>query len=73
MTQNQQILKHLEEHGSITPIQALNKYGCMRLGARVYDLKAMGHDIRCTIEQHTNSKGQHKRYARYWMMEGDHA
>lgn len=67
MTQNQQILEHLKEHGSITPLQALNQYGCMRLGARIYDLKACGHDIRKTMESHTNNQGQEKRYARYWM------
>ena len=67
MNQNQQILNHLKEHGSITPMDALTLYGCFRLGARVYDLKTQGHDIRCTIECHRNSNGQVKRYARYWM------
>lgn len=67
MTQNQQILAHLKEYGSITPLQALNEYGCMRLGARIYDLKASRHDIPMTMETHVNSKGEEKRYAKYWI------
>lgn len=66
-TQNNQILEHLKNKGSITPLQALTEYGCMRLGARIYDLKEKGFDIRRTTEYYTNSNGQKKHYARYWM------
>ena len=34
MTQNEMILDHLRTYGSITPISALEHYGCMRLSAR---------------------------------------
>ena len=44
-TQAAQILAHLKTGRSITPIDALNKYGCFRLGARIYDLKQDGHNI----------------------------
>jgi hypothetical protein len=36
------VLKHLKRHGTITPVQALNLYGCFRLAARVYELRARG-------------------------------
>lgn len=42
MTQTDRILRHLREHGSITPLEALREFGCMRLGARIYDLKRAG-------------------------------
>ena len=45
MTQNQQILKHLNRGWKITPLQALNKYGCLRLAARIKELKELGHKI----------------------------
>lgn len=67
MTQSQQILNHLREHGSITPMTALAEYGCMRLGARIYDLKACGHQINTTIENKVGRNGKQVRYARYWM------
>lgn len=38
-TQTEQIAKHLKRGWKITPLQALQKYGCLRLAARVYDLK----------------------------------
>ena len=67
MTQKAMIFNHLKQYGSITPLDALNLYGCMRLGARIYDLKAAGNDIRMTMETRTNASGTVKRYARYWM------
>ena len=45
MTQNQQIKSYLEKGKSITPIQALNKFGCFRLAARISDLRNDGLNI----------------------------
>ena len=42
--QSDLILKHLRR-GPITAIEALNRYGCFRLAARVKDLRNSGHDI----------------------------
>lgn len=42
------ILKHLQAGGTITPLLALEKFGCMRLGARILDLKHKGHVITST-------------------------
>lgn len=44
-TQKEQILEHLEKFGSITPLEAQRFYGCMRLGARIWDLRKDGHNI----------------------------
>lgn len=44
-SQNQQILKYLQSGKKITPLEALNKFGCFRLGARIYDLRHDGHPI----------------------------
>ena len=45
MTQCEKILRYMELHGSITARQALNECGCMRLAARIHDLREQGHDI----------------------------
>ncbi len=45
LTQNQLILEHLKEHKTINPIQALELFGCFRLGARIYNLKQDGYLI----------------------------
>jgi hypothetical protein len=44
-TQISQIEQHLRSGKSITALQALKLYGCLRLGARIYDLKDKGLDI----------------------------
>jgi hypothetical protein len=44
-TQKQQIQAHLKRFGRITPVEALNRYGCFRLGARVYELRESGMPI----------------------------
>ena len=63
-TQCELILKHLKKGKKINPIQALNRYGCFRLGARIHDLKAEGHDIKSKIVE--NEEGT-KHYAEYFM------
>ena len=62
MTQSASILHHLQERGSITPMQALNDYGCFRLAARINDLRNAGHVIHT---EHVLNSG--RTYARYWM------
>ena len=44
-SQNELIKAHLQAGYSITPLQAFSMYGCLRLGARIYDLKREGMDI----------------------------
>jgi len=60
-SQNDQILAYLKSGKSITPIDALNEFGCFRLAARIYELRASGHRIEKEME------GEEKRYARYYM------
>ena len=49
MTQNQQIKSYLEKGKAITPIQALNKFGCFRLAARINELRKDGLNIATKI------------------------
>lgn len=44
-TQAQAILCHLQTNGRITPLEALDLYGCFRLAPRIHELRAEGHDI----------------------------
>ena len=46
MTQKQAVLEHLQKHGSITSLEAINLYGATRLSSIIYKLKHKeGHDI----------------------------
>ena len=48
-TQRQRILHRLERGDSINPLQALELYGCMRLGGRVHELRQQGHKIETSM------------------------
>lgn len=60
MSQTDDIYLHLYSHGSITAYQSLRLYGCMRLAARIRELRKEGHHI---ITLMIEDKG--KRYAKY--------
>lgn len=45
MKQTQRILIYLKSGKSLTPIEALQKFGCFRLAARISDLRSQGHTI----------------------------
>lgn len=59
-SQSAEILRHLQSGRSISPLEALRKFGSLRLGARIWDLKQAGHDI----QRQWETDGQ-KRWARY--------
>ena len=54
MNQKTQILEHLKNGKKITPIEALNMFGCFRLAAVVFDLKQKGYDIQTRIINNAN-------------------
>lgn len=61
-SQRAKILAHLQKGYSITPISALDKFQCFRLGARIWDLKDKGHQIETDM---VDDKKTGKRYASY--------
>lgn len=65
MTQCEKIINYIEEHGSITPLDALREFGCMRLASRITDLKSEGYKFSTIIETSKNKYGDVIRYARY--------
>lgn len=60
-SQNRAILAHLEAGRSITPLEALDMYGCLRLSARIWDIR---HQMNRKIRTETITRDG-KRYARY--------
>ena len=65
MTQNERIIRHLRDYGSITPLEAMQEYGIMRLASRVCELKRQGVAIRVINESGRNRYGERTSYARY--------
>ena len=61
-SQNELILNHLRDGNSITPITALKKFNCFRVGARIKNLRDAGHDI---VTDMIEDPKTNKRYASY--------
>ena len=49
----------------ITPIQAMEKFGCMRLSGRIHDLREMGYDISSDLVEVKNRYGETCRVSQY--------
>lgn len=66
MTEHSQcadILAYMQGGHSLTALEALERFGCLRLAARIQDLEALGHTFAVeTVEQ------DGKRYARYTLV-----
>jgi hypothetical protein len=60
MTQTEHIRAHLQAGQDITPLEALDRYGCFRLASRIAELRAEGLDVQ-TLTDRQNGKA----YARY--------
>jgi hypothetical protein len=56
------ILDYLASGRALTGLDALDKFGCIRMAARVKDLRELGHDIRSEMIRDGD-----KRYAEYWL------
>ena len=63
-TQNEMILDHLKQGGTITSLEALRKFGVLRLSGRVLDLRWAGHNITSTMVKVQGRDGW-KRVAQY--------
>ncbi len=59
------ILKHLQENLGITPKQANELYGVMRLAARIKDLRNRGYRIASIDRRELNRFGKKTRFTEY--------
>lgn len=65
MKQTDKILMYMQTEGEITPLDALREFNCMRLAARISDLRRDGHQISSRIVHDVNRYGQRTHYAAY--------
>ena len=66
MSQNNMIIRYLKTHKrGLTQADAVERFGCYRLSARISDLREMGYDISTTMETKKNRYGTPVTYARY--------
>lgn len=66
LSQEKMVLKHLQEHGSITSYEAIQLYGATRLSAIIFNLRHNeGFDIVTDLEKVETRFGAKTQVARY--------
>ena len=65
MTQQERVLKYLQDFGSITQLEALRDLGVMRLASRISDLRQAGYKIETETIHSENRYGKPTHYAKY--------
>lgn len=64
MSQEKQIKHYLESGGRLSGISALDKFGCYRLSAVIFNLRDKGLNIKTKMIDNSNGK---KKYAEYYL------
>ena len=70
MTQCDRIVRHLEDYGSITSLEAIQEYGILRLASRINDLRRAGYRITSSTVAGKNRYGEITRYSIYRLEKG---
>lgn len=65
ITQCERILRHLQDFGSITTLEAIQEYGILRLASRINDLKRQGYTITTETKTGKNRYGETTRFTEY--------
>lgn len=65
ISQNEQVKRYIEEHGSIDTYRAMKDLNIFRLSARIKNLKDLGYPIVSTLKERTMKDGTVKRWAEY--------
>lgn len=60
-----EVLRHLQEHGSITSMEAIQLFGATRLSAIIFNLRRRGHNIVTIEKQGVDRYGHQMKYANY--------
>ena len=65
MSQNAKILSYMEQHGTISAMDAMRDLGVMRLASRIHDLREAGFEIVDIWCEERNRYGEAKRWKEY--------
>ena len=65
MNKTTAVLRHLMDNGSITSMDAIERYGATRLSAIIFNLRRRGYDIETVTMGMTDRYGHSVNYAKY--------
>jgi hypothetical protein len=70
MTQKEEILQYIKEHGSITPMDAFYDLAITKLATRISEMRKDGIEFNIEMVKHRNKRNTRTvRYARYSLCE----
>jgi hypothetical protein len=69
LTQKDRIIRHLNDKGSITALEAHQEYGIMRLTSRISELKDEGYNIRSEFVSAKNRYNEPVSFSKYSLVE----
>lgn len=67
MTQEEKVLRHLKQFGSITSWEAIMEYGITRLSAKIFNLRKQGYEIESERITTKNRFGEPCTFAKYML------
>jgi len=65
MSQAARVLKHLQSGKTTTALEAMNRWGIMRLAARIGELRDLGYPILSVMKKGQNRFGEEVKVAEY--------
>lgn len=68
LSQRERVLNYIKEFGSITSYQAYIDLGITQLGARIFELKALGYEFKKETETKKNRFGENTHFDRYYLV-----
>lgn len=71
MSQTERILQYMKENDGITQAEAIQEFGCMRLAARIADLRKEGYGITKEMVTAKNRYGESVHFAKYRLEEAE--
>lgn len=67
LTQQEKIIKYIQDYGSISPFEAFADLGITKLATRISEMKRMGITFKQKYESTKNRYGEKVRYMRYFL------
>ena len=69
MSQSKVVLVHLQSGKELSQLEATQKYGILRLGAIIFNLRKEGYKISSRLERKPNRYGNTSNYAVYKLID----
>ena len=66
MNQHKRIAEYIENHGSITPMEAFMQLGITKLSTRINEMIRSGYEVDKVMESRVRDDGSIVRYMRYY-------